>query len=161
MDKIKNVTLPHKIYMAASAVVGIIASRLGTLAVPLFILIAAGGIDYITALVAVKYRNQIFDSRVGFWGIVKKLTIWCIPGIGWLLDQMISYCVTGAGMTYPLSQPITIVLALWLSVNEFISIFENIGDILGDRAPTWIAPILKMFKSKIEEVAEIKEETNE
>lgn len=131
---------------------------LGNLAIPTYLLFACSILDYFTALRAAKFRGEKIDSKKGIRGIEKKVFIFILVIVGWLIDQLMIYCVQGFGYTFPLQQPVAIAVCLWLIVNELISILENIKDIVGDRAPKFLKPILERVKSKIEQETTLPEE---
>lgn len=122
---------------------------LGHLAIPVYVLVGSSIIDYITGLNAAKYRGEKINSYKGIRGITKKITIWLLVGVGWLMDQLISYGVSQMGFENPLTCAVAIVIAVWLTVNEFISILENVQDI-GIKLPSWLLPLIKNVRSKID-----------
>lgn len=123
-----------------------LSAWLGNLAVPVFILMALMILDYFSAWRAAKNRNQKLDSTVGIRGIEKKVFMLVLVFVGWLGDVFLSYI----GITLPLNQPVAIAITFWICANEFLSILENIKDIVGDRMPTFLQPLFEGIKSKIE-----------
>ena len=74
-------------------------SALGILAIPVLLLVSCNLIDYITGLMASKYRNQKMDSYKGIRGITKKICMWLLVGVGVIVDQLLSYSANVAGIT--------------------------------------------------------------
>lgn len=143
----------RKIQIAVVGVFAIITAWLGNLAIPVYILLACNVIDYITALIAAPKREQVVDSLQGFRGIAKKVLMYCLIGIGWMLDILLNYA---AVMVHPdLKEPyiIAIVVALWLVFNEMLSILENVSD-AGVPVPAFLKKLIKSLKKKTEEIGE-------
>lgn len=122
MDRIKAIVV---------AIGSLLMSALGVLAVPVLLLVTCNFIDYITGLIASKFRNQEIDSYKGIRGIAKKICMWLLVGVGVIVDQLLSYSADVAGITLPFTFLVACVVAIWLICNEIISILENINDIGG------------------------------
>lgn len=84
----------------------------------MYALIAFISIDYITG-VGVAVKNKKLSSEVGFWGLVRKVCIIALVGVGHLIDINI----IGGGGTFRTA------VALYYIGNEGISLLENIGNI--------------------------------
>lgn len=133
-----------------------LAGWLGILAIPVLILVICNLIDYITGLVASKFRGQKLDSYKGFRGIAKKICMWLLVVIGALIDQLLLYAGKTVGITLPFTYLVACVVAIWLICNEIISILENIVDI-GVELPPFLAPIVRNIKKQVEDKAAIEE----
>lgn len=129
-------------------------SALGILAIPVMLLITCNVIDYITGLIASKFRNQEIDSYKGIRGIAKKICMWLLVGVGVIVDQLLSYSADVAGITLPFTFLVACIVAVWLVCNEIISILENINDI-GVTLPPFLQPIVKNLKKQVENKAVI------
>lgn len=138
-----------KIFTIASF--GSITSFLGILAIPVYILVFANVIDYITALLAVENRGQVKSSSIGIRGIVKKICMWLLIFVGVLLDQLVLYTSSQIGVVLPFTFLIACIVAIWLCANEIISILENISDILGEDMPSFLLPLVRNIRSQVEE----------
>lgn len=136
------------------AIWSIIMSALGILAIPVMLLIICNVIDYITGLIASKFRNQEIDSYKGIRGIAKKICMWLLVGVGVIVDQLLSYSADVAGITLPFTFLVACIVAVWLVCNEIISILENINDI-GVTLPPFLQPIVKNLKKQVENKAVI------
>ena len=128
---------------------GVLSSWLGVLAIPVYVLVACNVMDYVTGLAAAHRRNQQISSYVGVLGIAKKVCMWLLIGVGAVVDWLLMYCGTQLGFEIHLPMLAASMVAVWLIVNEIISILENIGDI-GVPLPEWLMNIVKGLKSKIE-----------
>ena len=135
-------------------------SWLGVLAVPVFLLVGFNLIDYITGLLAAKYRDEAVSSYKGIRGIVKKVCMWLLIGVGWMMDTLLKYTVTTVGLTIELPFIVATVVAVWLICNELISILENMIDI-GVNIPPFLMPLVKRIKNQVEEKTEVISEESE
>lgn len=148
MDKVKA-----KVIAGGS----VLMSWLGILAIPVFLLVGCNVIDYITGLFAAKYRTEVISSYKGIRGIIKKVCMWLLVLIGAWLDILINYAVHTAGIELTLPFIVATIVAVWLVVNEMISILENMIDI-GVDIPPFLLPIVKYIKKQAEEKANIVED---
>lgn len=146
----------NKIKALITAFFSALAGWLGILAIPVLVLVLCNVIDYITGLVAAKYRNEPVNSYKGFRGIAKKVCMWLLIVVGAMADWLIIYAGQTIGITIPVSFLIACVVAVWLIVNEFISILENIKDI-GAPIPPFLMPIMKNVKKQVEDKVTIKD----
>ena len=141
MDKVKAAFIA-----AFSAIFG----WLGILAVPVLILAGLNVTDYITGIVASKRRTEQVTSDQGLWGIVKKVGMWILVGIGWAMDVLINYAGQYVGLTIKLPFVVATIVAVWLICNEIISILENLLDI-GVAMPPFLLPLARMIKGQVED----------
>lgn len=145
-----------KMKVTVTVVISALMSWLGILAVPVFLLVGCNVIDYITGLAAAQYREESINSYKGIRGIIKKVCMWLLVLVGAWIDILINYAVETAGIALTLPFIVATVVAVWLVVNEIISILENMIDI-GVDIPPFLMPIVKYIKKKTEERAEILE----
>lgn len=145
MDKVKAAFIA-----ALSALMG----WLGILAVPVFLLVGCNVVDYATGLCAAKYRTEIVSSYKGIRGIIKKVCMWLLVLVGAWIDILINYAIECTGVTLSLPFIVATVVAVWLVVNEIISILENMIDI-GVKMPPFLLPIVKYIKAQVEEKAAV------
>lgn len=130
-------------------VFGLLSSWLGVLAIPVYVLVGCNVMDYITGLAAAHRRNQKVSSYVGVLGIAKKVCMWLLIAVGAVVDWLLMYCGASLGFEIHLPMLAASLVAVWLIVNEVISILENIGDI-GVPLPGFLTKIVQGLKSKIE-----------
>ena len=105
----------------------------------LYALIVFVVVDYLTGLMEAFIQKKV-SSEVGFKGICKKVAIFCLVGIGHILDTQI--IKTGSVVR-------TAVIFFYLS-NEGISILENIA-IIGLPVPKKLKEVLSQLKDKDDE----------
>ena len=108
----------------------------------LYALIMFVVIDYITGLMAGFIQKKL-SSEIGFKGICKKVAIFCLVGIGHVLDTRI----IGNGSVLR-----TAVIFFYLS-NEGLSLLENAGH-LGLPIPAKLKAVLEQLHRQSEEIEE-------
>lgn len=149
-----------KVKVTVIAVVSALMSWLGILAVPVFLLVGCNIIDYLTGIFASKYRDEPISSYKGIRGIIKKVCMWLLVIIGAWIDILINYAIHTAGIALSIPFVVATVVAVWLVVNEIISILENMIDI-GVDMPPFLMPIVKYIKRKTEETAKLPDEVTD
>lgn len=147
MDKVKATVI---------AVISALMSWLGILAIPVFLLVGCNVIDYLTGICAAKYRTESISSYKGIRGIIKKVCMWLLVVIGAWIDILINYAIHTAGIELTIPFIVATVVAVWLVVNEIISILENMIDI-GVDMPPFLLPLMKNIKKKTEDTVKIKD----
>lgn len=140
-----------------TAVFSFLSSILGVLAVPVCLMVACNVIDYITGILAAKYREQNIDSYKGLRGIVKKVCMWLLVVVGAVVDALLTYSAETVGITLPFTFLVACVVSIWIVCNEIISILENIGDI-GVELPPFLERLVKNIKHQVEEKADMDKE---
>ena len=111
-------------------------------------------IDYMTGLMASKYRAEDINSYKSIRGIFKKVSMWLLVVVGAIIDEMLLYASVTIGWQSPVTFLIACVVALWLICNEIISILENIQD-MGVNIPSFLKPLVKHIRSQVEEQTNI------
>ena len=145
-----------KIEGIITTLVGALMSALGILAIPVLLLVSCNIIDYVTGLIAAKYRDEAVNSYKGIRGIAKKICMWLLVVVGVIVDELLKYASNTVGIILPFTFLVACIVAIWLVCNELISILENINDI-GVKLPPFLQPIVKNIKSQVEKKAEIEE----
>ena len=147
----------HKVKTAIIMAMSALMSWLGILAVPVFLMVGCNVIDYITGLLAVPYRTETVSSYKGIRGIIKKVCQWLLVLVGAWIDILINYAIECAGIEFTLPFVVATIVAVWLVVNEIISILENMLDI-GVHMPPFLLPIVKYIRKQVEDKAKVAEE---
>lgn len=142
----------ERIRAIMTAVLSAVMSWLGILAIPVLLMVGANIIDYFTGLMATKYREENISSYKGIRGIMKKVCMWMLVLVGAWIDILIRYTAQCAGIGINVPFVVATVVAVWIVVNEFISILENIAD-TGVRMPPFLMPLVKRIRKQIEETA--------
>lgn len=151
MEKVKAV-----ITLAVSTVV----SALGALAIPVLLLVGCNVVDYATGLFATQYRNEKITSYKSIRGIAKKVCMWLLVLVGAWVDMLIQYSVESIGLNFGLTFAVSAIVAVWLVINEIISILENMCDI-GVELPPFLLPIMRHLQTTADKAACIEEEKKE
>lgn len=138
----------------------ILSSFLGVLYIPVLLMVACNIIDYITGLMAAKYREDSISSYRSFRGIAKKVSMWLLVVVGAIIDQLLIYATDTIGITLPFTFLVACIVAIWLICNELISILENIKD-TGVNIPVFLLPLVENIKSQTESKVETKEKERE
>lgn len=142
-----------------SAALATLSVYLGVLVVPIIMLTVAMIIDYGTGMAAA-WKKSDLSSKKGVAGIVKKLGYLVLVCVGMLVDWLIfsGLQAFSAGEAYKFS--FGLLVAIWLIINELISILENLGT-LGVPVPNFLIKVIKRLKITAENAAESEEEKNE
>lgn len=141
----------EKLKMVIVGAIGALTSFLGILAIPVYLLVGCNTLDIMTGAIACKNRGEKLNSGKLFKGITKKVCQWLLILIGAWLDILIRYAVVNAGIPWNFPFLVSIIVAVWLVVNEMLSILENLVDI-GVQLPPFLRPIIKRIKNEVEEV---------
>lgn len=135
-----------------TGLLAVLSVWLEVLAVPVILLVLSMILDYVTGLMAASHRGKTITSYRSVNGIAKKICLLLLVAVGLILDGLIFYVRESFGLAFPWSFVIAAVIAVWLTVNEIISILENVQDI-GVNIPSWLLPLVKNLKGKVESIA--------
>jgi toxin secretion/phage lysis holin len=80
------------------------------------LLIVAVLIDYITGICVAIYERKL-SSKIGFYGITKKIAIFCLISLSHTIDEVLLHD----------EDALRTVTTIFYASNECISIFENVG----------------------------------
>lgn len=150
----------EKLKIALTGVFGALFSFFGLLTVPLLLLLLSNIIDYITGLMASSSRNEKISSYKSFKGISKKICMYLLIVVGFMVDIIIDYGIANLGLQIEFPNIFACVIALWLVCNEILSILENLADI-GAPIPAFLMPVVKKIKNMTENKIEVEEEKND
>lgn len=134
-----------KIKAALCGVLLAVNAWLGALAVPLYIMMGASVLDYLTGLTAAPARAEKLSSYKGIRGIVKKVCMWTLVAVGAMVDLLLGY----VGLTLPANASMAVVVAVWIAANELLSILENAADI-GIPLPKNLVRLVAQIKETVE-----------
>lgn len=142
-----------------SAALAWLTASLGMLIVPIIMLTSAMIIDYCTGMAAA-WKKADLSSKKGVTGIIKKIGYLVLVCVGLLVDWLI-YCgleTFNAGSSYQFS--FGVLVAIWLIINELISILENLGTI-GVPVPMFLIKVIKRLKITADNVGEREDNKDE
>lgn len=144
-----------------TAIGSFLSSILGILYVPVLLMVVCNLIDYITGLVAAKYRTDGgISSYKSMKGITKKVMMWLLVVVGAIIDQVLAYASATLGFAMPFTFLVACIVAIWIICNEIISILENMLDI-GVEIPGFLLPLVKSIKRQAESATGIEEDKEE
>lgn len=150
----------EKIKIIITAVISTLMSWLGILALPVLLLVGCNILDYFTGLCASGYRDEAISSYRGLWGIIKKVCMWLLIVVGAVIDALLNYAVQSIWPDFGIPYIVATVVAVWLVVNEIISILENMIDI-GVEMPPFLIPLVKNIKRQVENKTEVEGENGQ
>lgn len=143
-----------KAYLVAS--VSLISSRLGILApilLGLFLIVIA---DYISGICVGAIEGKL-SSSVGYKGILKKLSYFMAVGVAVTVDWLMMACSQTIGIQINFKALLSVLVSVWLILNELLSILENINK-MGVRLPKFLKQVIVYLIGNVEKKGEIKNE---
>ena len=129
------------------------------LAVPLIVLLVMMIIDYISGMSAA-WREGTLNSKKGVDGIIKKVGYMALVAVAMGVDYLIFSGFAAVNVSVGFEMLFGILVAVWLIINEMISILENLSR-LGVPIPQFLTKVVKRLKVSAEGKAEIKESEEE
>lgn len=124
-------------YLAGFSIVfgSAVTFAFGTWSESLTFLLVVMAIDYITGITAAIYDGSGLDSRVGFWGLMKKGLMLLVVLLSHRIDLVLGVDVTMGGAI------------AFYTVNELLSIAENYGR-LGLPLPQQLRQAIRMLRNR-------------
>lgn len=150
----------EKIKIIIISIVSALMNFMGILAIPVFLLVLCNVIDYITGIAAARYRTEGISSYKGIKGIMKKVCMWLLIVVGAVVDILLGYAAQYTGLAISLPFLVAMVVAVWLLINEIISILENMTDI-GIKMPPFLAPLIRNMQKQVENSVSTEEKKEE
>ena len=150
----------EKIKIGFITVFSVLSSWLGVLFIPVFILLGANIVDYVTGIWAAPYRKQKVKSYKSIRGIYKKVGMYILIVIGAVVDFLLKYATEYAGINFKFNFIVAIVITIWLLANELISILENLIDI-DVKMPGFLMPLVKLIRDTADKKTEGEVKTDE
>ena len=127
-----------------------IINYLGVIIIPIIVLCAVMILDYITGMIAAWHTKKL-SSQKGIFGIVKKLCYLVAVCVGIGADWLIYNGLQSMGVSLGITVFFGVLVAIWLIINELLSILENLRRI-GVPLPAFLEKIVKRLKNTTEEV---------
>ena len=143
-----------------TGIVAALSAWLGVLYIPVLLMVTANVIDYVTGLMASPYRKENIKSYKAFKGVAKKIGMWLLVVVGFIVDQMILYTIDNFGFVSPVKYLVACVVCIWIVCNEIISILENLIDI-GVALPPFLKPLVEKIKDQTETLIDPTEEAHQ
>ena len=126
---------------ALAAAISAVTYYLGIVAVPIIILICAMIIDYITGMSAAWYNSEL-SSKKGIKGIVVVVAM--------IIDWLISQGLQQINVEFHYSVFFAVLVAVWLIINELISVLENLSR-MGVPIPNFLRKLIDRLKNTVDE----------
>lgn len=144
---------------AFAAAFSALTCYLGTVAVPIVLLLIAIIIDYVTGMISAWHKAEL-SSKKGIKGIAKKVLYFVLVTVGMVVDWSVMYWLSsyGAGEVYKFS--FGALVAFWLIMDELISILENL-EALKVPVPKFLTKVVKRLKVTAEKTAKTAEKEND
>ena len=118
------------------------------IAIPIIVLLVVMIIDYITGMSAA-YANAELSSKKGVKGILKKVGYVALVCVGIAADYLIYSALTHVGVESPVKMFFGLIVAIWLIINELLSILENL-ERLGVPIPKFLIKLIEKLKITVE-----------
>ena len=142
----------NTIKAALAAALGALCAYGIQLLVPVLVLLVVMVLDYITGMAKAWHAGEL-SSRVGLWGILKKVGYLVIVGVACVVDWLLRYGADSLGWNWPVDFLFASIVIIWLVINELLSILENVSAI-GAPVPGFMQALLKKLKVHTEDTAE-------
>lgn len=115
------------------------------LAVPLVVLVIMMSMDYITGMISA-WLDKDLSSRKGIVGIIKKICYMALVAVAMGVDYLIYSGFTAINIDLDNHMWFGLLVAIWLIINEMISILENLSKI-GAPVPQFLNRIVQRLKT--------------
>ena len=119
---------PTMLKTAFTVVLAGLSSYFGMLTQPLLVLFFAMVLDYLTGMTKAYIFSQL-SSRIGVKGILKKLCYMAMVAVGAAVDYLLHGALKQAGIDLHIELFCGLLVAIWLIINELISVMENLAAI--------------------------------
>lgn len=133
---------------AITGAIAFVAAKLGMLAPLLLFLTIAMVLDYISGVIAASNKKEL-SSKKGIVGILKKVGYCITVGVALITDKLIVV----VGSQFVDEMPVICIFGMltivWLTLNELLSILENLSKI-GVPLPNFLSRIIKILKDSVE-----------
>lgn len=133
-------------------IVGGLTAYFREIAIPLVFLLLVMVIDYITGMIKA-WINAGLSSRTGIKGIVKKVCYLLVVCVAAVVDWLLASGLQKMGIDVEINYLFGVIVAIWLIINELISILENLA-IIGVPLPSLLTQIVHKLKVAVENSAE-------
>lgn len=125
-----------------------LSSKLGILSPIIVMLIIVLIIDYLTGMLSA-FQSNVLNSKTGLWGIVKKLLYGVAVAVGMIVDWTIINVAEVVNINMRMTTFFGLLVAIWLIINELISILENLMK-LDVPLPSFLIKVVSSFKMVVE-----------
>lgn len=138
--------MDNTIKVILSAAIAAAAAYLHQLIVPAIVLLALNALDWVSGVWAAWVHDEV-SSRVGVRGFARKLGYWLMVVVGIGIDYILAHAGAVIGQDFHPPCMVGLLMIVWLSLNELISIMENVAR-AGGPVPPWLGKILNHLKQR-------------
>ena len=124
-------------------------ARVGALLPVLLVLVGVMILDYITGMVKAGIAGTLNSTR-GWQGLLKKLMYAVTVAVAMVADYLLYIGGKEIGIDMHESAYFGTLVSIWLTLNECISILENLSEI-GVPMPGFLGRILQRVQDKVDE----------
>lgn len=140
-----------------TAVLAYLGDELGILCPALSLLTAFMVLDYVSGMLAAKKealehpndKNYGWSSKKGIIGIYKKVGYILTVLVALAADYLIIKFVNELGIQYDGNTKFGLLVLVWLTINEMLSVLENAGR-MGVKLPTFLVKVLSVLKDEMD-----------
>ena len=148
--------------LAMAAFGAIVSAQLRALYPILVVLVSIMAADYYTGVAAAKYEKlkspndptKGLSSKVGWMGILKKSMYGIAVLVGLVVDYLIIHLANELGVQFPSQTFFGLLTAIWLILNDILSIIEN-SVRMDVSMPPFLKGVASALKIKTEEKGNI------
>ena len=135
--------------ISSSVIIGFLANLYDKYSVMLVFMSLAIIFDVITGLIKCKCNGIKPSSKTGTKGFFKKLVFIIAYAFGVFLDFFVPYVISTTGSNIDAECCFGLIIGAYITLNESISICENLYACNPDMFPRWIVNLLQNFRDKI------------
>ena len=132
----------------AASLIAAVSMRLDILGDLLWLFLLSVALDYLTGIASAVYNKKL-SSGAGLRGIVKKTSLCFVIAAALITDDLISKTAGQFGHPFSTGNAIAVAVTTWLTINELISILENI-DKMNIPLPPFLMAALRRLKNHTE-----------
>lgn len=140
--------------ISSSVVLGFLANAYQKYSVMLLLMSVAIIFDLITGIVKAKCSDEPISSKKGTKGFFKKLAFFIAYFFGVFLDLFVPYAIEVTNIGIQIECCFGLIIGVYITLNESISICENIYNINNQIMPQWITDYLLGFKKNVDKTDE-------
>lgn len=107
--------------------------------------------DIVTGLIKSRVKEKPWSSRRGVIGFWKKIALLVALFFGMFLDFFIPVALTAVNAELPFNSPFGLIIGVYITLNESISICENLYAINPMTLPKWIMTLMRKTSEKIDD----------
>lgn len=135
-----------------TAIMTFISAKLGILAPLMVFLVITMAMDYISGMISSGQKGKLSSKR-GIVGIFKKLGYVFAIVVALICDKLIVIIVAQFGTILPATAIFGMLTTIWLTLNEMLSILENLGR-MSVPLPRFLAKTIFLLRDTVDKKVE-------